>query len=469
MSEAGSGIEGFKSDSAFARFVTGALQAPFRLADVGCAGGLAPGWRAFGDRLSALGFDPDPAAIAALVEREINPAVRYVQGFVGLPAEHPLAVRLRGRAHQHGWVGGRLAYERVRWMKARQAAGLPPLSLEDYLREVVEPQASGAVPFDGYDLDYTAAFEPPAPEVAPSQAPATDLIHLPTCLSEAGFDEVDFIKIDVDGPDFEILRSCAGVLARPSLLGVAIEVSFFGSHDANDNTFHNVDRLMRSHGFDLFGLSVRGYASAALPSPFMDRHASANYQGRPFQGDAVYIRDLASPAQRPLADGLSVDKLLKAAALFALFNLQDQAAEILIAHRERLSGAIDVDAGLDLLTAEVPDSPVEGASYRDWIALFEQEDPRLYDVYSRRAQWMSGLMQAARDAPAKDAGLAEAAARLEDAEVERRRAEDALKAAETRIADLESELRTTRRSRLWRAGESLRGLGGRLGGGGQTD
>jgi hypothetical protein len=450
MSEAGSGIEGLRADSAFARFAAAALAEPFKLVDVGCAGGLAAGWRVFGDRLHALAYDPDAAEIARLSAAESNLNVGYVRGLVGPPSDHPLAVRMRDRLHQHAWVGGRLAYERVRAMKAREAAGLPPETVDDYFRRIAAP--ADAAPRGGFDLDYAAAFEA-APYAGVSDGGDPPMIYLPGHLAQADFLDVDVLKIDVDGPDFDVLRSCAGLLDRPSLLAVSIEVSFFGSHDANDNTFHNVDRLMRQKGFDLFGLSVRGYASAALPSPFLDRHASANYQGRPYQGDALYVRDLASPALRDLAAALSVGKLLKAAALFALFGLQDQAAELLLVHRERLEAVLDVESGLDLLTHEIPDYD-PGVGYREWIAAFERADPQLYDVYGRREAWLAGLMAAARDAPAQAAALEAAQGRANEAEAARRNAEaerDALRA----------ELEAVRRSPLWRAAARLGGHGGR--------
>ena len=99
MSEAGSGIEGMRGDSAFARHVAERLQAePFKLIDIGCAGGVAPGWRTFGAKLAALGFDADAGEVARLNAVESNPQISYVPGYVTLPEGHPLREHL-GRRH----------------------------------------------------------------------------------------------------------------------------------------------------------------------------------------------------------------------------------------------------------------------------------------------------------------------------------------------------------------------------------
>jgi hypothetical protein len=50
-------------------------------------------------------------------------------------------------------------------------------------------------------------------------------------------------------------------LEDAKVLGVGIEVNFFGSEDPQVHTFHNVDRLMKQNGFELFCLSTRPSSS----------------------------------------------------------------------------------------------------------------------------------------------------------------------------------------------------------------
>ena len=112
---------------------------------------------------------------------------------------------------------------------------------------------------------------------------------------DRGIRDLDFIKIDVDGPDFLILRSLERAFQELRVLGVGIEVNFFGSDDPDTHTLHNVDRLMRKSGFDLFSLSSRPYSTAALPARYQHVFPAQTAFGRPLQGDAIYLRDAASP------------------------------------------------------------------------------------------------------------------------------------------------------------------------------
>jgi len=86
---------------------------------------------------------------------------------------------------------------------------------------------------------------------------AEESIVMPAYLDREGIDSLDFLKIDVDGADFEILNSFDEALDRLGVLGVGIEINYFGSASDTDHTFHNVDRFMKARGFELFGLSVR--------------------------------------------------------------------------------------------------------------------------------------------------------------------------------------------------------------------
>ena len=48
---------------------------------------------------------------------------------------------------------------------------------------------------------------------------------------------------------------------------------------------------MRQWGFDLFDLSLRRYSTGALPAPFEYDGPAQTIFGRPYQGDAIYLRD----------------------------------------------------------------------------------------------------------------------------------------------------------------------------------
>jgi hypothetical protein len=463
---AGSGIEGMRDVSRFARYVAEHLKAEqFKLVDVGCAGGVAPGWRQFGDRLAAIGFDANLEEIEKLRASEPNPNLRYVPGFLTLPEDHPLRVHLGRRytdqAYWHMWVDKRLSYDRTEEIRAAKAQGRAPRSIDNYFHDYVLTRDWSPFPQGGFDLDYERAFQSVEPTPQQTAAALKDeapdkQIYLPAYLAATGFNDADFLKIDVDGPDFDILRSANSLMERPGLLAAAIEVSFYGSHDANDNSFHNIDRLMRQKGFDLFGLSVRKYASAALPIRYWDVHPSMTIEGRPVQGDAIYIRDFASRARRAEAAAVSDEKLAKAAAVFSLFTLQDQAAEMLIVHRERLSKLFDVDHALDLLTEEIQPYEPRLLGFRNYEAAFTADDERFYDEYGKKNAWHQRILSLANTAPEeRDAAILERDA----ARAERDEARAALRAEEEALRDAKARAEQARRERdeAWGRAASIEG------------
>jgi hypothetical protein len=129
---------------------------------------------------------------------------------------------------------------------------------------------------------------------------------------------------------------------------------------------------MRKAGFDLFGLTVRTYSNAALPGRYLYAVPAQGHTGRPLQGDALYLRD-------PIADGqqLSLDKLLKLAALFSLAALPDYAVEILLRYRDTLRNAIKIDEAIKMLVKQSGIAP-DGASYEQIIREFEANGSRFY-------------------------------------------------------------------------------------------
>ncbi len=308
----------------------GAALAPdwFTLVDVGCGGELPNAWRAFGLRLRALGLDSDSHETDRLQALETNPQVRY-----------------RGALIEAGAV---VDPERSPW---------PRLAICEWkARHAALPAYFGG--------------EAPAASVQ-----AAETISLPQAIAEAGLDTVDFIKLDVDGPDFGILRTLDGALSALRVLGVGVEVNFIGAGGPNENSFHNMDGWLRGQGFDLFDLSIRRYAMAALPGRTRLDYPAETHIGRPFQGDAVYLRDLCAPQNAALAAKASLGQLLKLAALYSLFGLPDCAAEVLVMFRARLEPQFDVASGLDLLTAEAQAGDGAPVGYERYMQAYAADDP----------------------------------------------------------------------------------------------
>jgi Methyltransferase FkbM domain len=310
---------------------------PFVLVDVGCAGGIAEPWRAFGPSLVAHGYDPDVAACEEAQAREPFPHVRYHARFVGLPESHPMVQR-------------RLA-DGDRWPNTniwgRVTAGYLAAKQHE-----------------------TSAADPAHARVAD---PST-IAGVEELVREERLPTVDFLKVDVDGPDQDVLETARHVLSDRQALGVAVEVNWFGSANPSEPTFHNTDRFMREQGYALFGITVRPYSRTDLPAPFLRELYAETRFGQPYQGDAIYVRDLAAPDQQELAAVYPDEKLIKLACVYELIGLPDCAAEVLNCFRPRLAAFGDTEALLDALT---PPLLGKKLTYRQYIARFE-EVPHLF-------------------------------------------------------------------------------------------
>ena len=247
-------------DSAFTALVADALgTTPFRLLDVGCSGGLDPRWRAFGPRLQAIGIDASRAECARLAKAETLAGVEYVPAFVAGVAGRPVDLE-RGQASPLIMA----IRERLSFMRTREirAARLAKAEIEEQLRH------------NAWEMT----------ELADSTKP----VAVAELLASRGWTEFDYLKIDIDGSDFEVLQTLDGRLKPAGVLGVQLEVNFVGTDAPSEHAFHNTDRFMRKQGYELFRLDVRNYSSRALPARYVWPTPAETLSGRPFQGEAYY-------------------------------------------------------------------------------------------------------------------------------------------------------------------------------------
>ncbi len=336
--------------TAFASFVAGSLQSErFTFIDVGCSGGIDPAWRVFGDRLRALAFDASVDECERLAAEEGHPDIKYLPGFVGLPPDHPFAARVAGKPRFVRNIFPRSSAGR---MAELQQERLKVASLEEKLLHNAWAMTKLADP--------------------------GKVVVVPTVLRDFGWSDVDLIKIDIDGPDFEVLHSFDGQFDALGLLAARLEVNLNGGPDEWENTFHNTDRFMRTRGFELLALDVRNYAMSALPSPFAITSPAQTVTGRPFQAEAFYARDPVGLDWREIGDAMRPEKLAKLAAIFSTWKQPDAAAELLLTFRGKLTDVFNVDIGLELLAGEAQSGAEAAIPLKDYIAAFEAGAPRFY-------------------------------------------------------------------------------------------
>jgi FkbM family methyltransferase len=236
------------------------------------------GWEIFAPRLSIYGFDADADACeeanAELVARKIN------------------------------------------WMEKHIPLALAKNSSESTLYVTKHPMCSSLYP---PNETFIARFEQ-LPELASldfSMEIETSTID-DFCRQE-GITEIDFLQLDVQGAELQVLEGGAEIIAH-STLAIQSEVEFSPIYK-NQPLFSDIDSYVRKQGFALFDLMPAYRLRARSPI------RAANRFGQLLWGEAFYLRDLIS---ENLDIGLKTpEKIIKLACIADLVNFPDYSLELL--------------------------------------------------------------------------------------------------------------------------------------------
>jgi hypothetical protein len=324
----------------------------FTLVDVGCSGGIDPVFSRLGTKLRALGIDASIDEIKRLrVAKNTNQQIHYIDGLVGLAPDHPFCKKLDDQLYVHNNPWNRLSANASTIIRKNKNQYSDHVAkMQDNLWQ--ETRLSGRS------------------------------IVLPDIITEYNFFDVDFLKIDIDGPDFVALQALDGRFEEFGILALCMEVNFCGSTAPTDHTFHNTDRFMRKNGFDLFGLTVRPYSMNSLPSRFQWGSPGPTLRGRPFQGDALYVRDICVQQTNISAICIKPEKIVTSVLLFSLFGLPDCAAEVILTYRNILDNYFDSAVWLNALTQQclqLQDMAPKGIStYEELMEKYNNDDPDFY-------------------------------------------------------------------------------------------
>ena len=140
-----------------------------------------------------------------------------------------------------------------------------------------------------------------------------DVVSLDSFLAVARVGNVDFLDLDTQGSELEILQGAQSSLSKSAAV-LKCEVEFSPLHEGQP-LFGDVDRFLQRFGFMLFDLSRSRYRRATFPPHALTR-------GQLLWGDALYLRDHAWFASR----GEKMP-LFKLALLAAHLGFHDYALE----------------------------------------------------------------------------------------------------------------------------------------------
>jgi len=310
----------------------------FVLMDIGARGGIASTWNPLSGLARFIGFEPDEDECLRLNQEQRG--VEFVPfALASSPGNYPFY--LTELEYCHGFKASNEKF-----------LGRFPNAINNAVKSQVEMKADA----------------------------------LDNIIGRLGINHLDFIKIDTEGSELDILRGSIDSLRSRSTLGLLVEV-WWDPRIKNQPSFSELDSFIRGQGFTFFDLECQRYPRSSLPVGHLKRIPSRIKRGAPVKrvlrnlirkirrkthyvngpayrdfgqmltGDALYFRDpIWDMGQNECAFAWTDESILRLVGLLDLYNYQDFAIEILDFYRDKFKVAIDVDFLLDSL---VP--PVDGA------------------------------------------------------------------------------------------------------------
>jgi len=158
-------------------------------------------------------------------------------------------------------------------------------------------------------------FKDSSPAVEVVRETTVDIVSLDSFLPKSGVNRIDFLDLDTQGSELEILEGATAFLDA-DIVGVRCEVEFSPLYQEQP-LFGDVDAYLRKFGFMLFDLGRIRNRRTNFPPHALTR-------GQLLWGDAVYLRDHAWFSVRS-----AKIPLLKLCLLAAHLQFHDYAMEVL--------------------------------------------------------------------------------------------------------------------------------------------
>ncbi len=280
----------------------GYLREPFVLLDVGVQGGEHRRWRHLGAHLVVHGFDAIREAADKLARK-------------GLPNRH------------YHW-----------------------LAVGDEDRE-------GELYFNPGDPRSSSLYRPGAERIGQYAAEPlrVRVRRLDTLRAEGVIPAADFLKVDVEGGEKDVLLGARGLLAG-GILAVESETNFNASPTYPRTHFCTLQEILLEHrmlvfdvNFDRIPREAFQRALAASGRRPVGDHWSV---GKPSTLNVLFCRDPSSERDDVFGEAradLSPDQLVKLAIIFELHGLNDIAVDLVERCRGELGARFDADEAIGLL------------------------------------------------------------------------------------------------------------------------
>jgi FkbM family methyltransferase len=299
----------FNRDARFTSWVVAGdlLRKPFVVIDVGVQGGESPRWSVLGDQLVLHGFD----AIEEVIEE----------------------LRSRNAHRPNRWF---------HWIAAGNEDGE-----REFFFNRADPYSSSMYP-QGAERYGPLRLE---------EARRIRVSRLDTLLAERTIPPADFLKIDVEGFEQDVLSGARRLLGS-GVLAVETESNFGVSPQYPKSHLGTLQELLLQHKLLVFDLSFNRVPRARFQQA-LERKGLAPVRDNASVGkiatlNVLFCRDLINEEDAPenyaaARQSVSADQIIKMMIILELYGLNDIAVDTAERFRTQLGGLIDVDHAIALL------------------------------------------------------------------------------------------------------------------------
>ncbi len=187
-------------------------------------------------------------------------------------------------------------------------------------------------------------------------------------MRSGGIGAVDFIKLDTQGTELEILKGARKTLN--SALGLTTEFAFNPFYE-KETTFTDIDRFLRPLGFSLFNLPTFRYARNEL-SPYQGEKLPHHTEtGQICWGEALYLRDAVDDIRKGKGKLWNYLRILKLASVMEIFSLEDCAMELISVAAKK--GYFKNSDKLKMIRLLVPKINGKEYTYKNYIKRIKKE------------------------------------------------------------------------------------------------
>jgi len=278
------------------------LNSPFVLVDLGVRGGIHSRWWHLRDQIEVHGVDAAEEAIAPLA-----------------------AARRENHRYYTAALGNEEGMTTLFVPSIAEAASLIPRELSpDQRRMMIDPG-----------------------NMADARKRTVPITRLDTLMAANSVHRADFLKLDCEGMEPEILKGARHFLATGGVLGVESETSLSVIAESRQSHLSAVFEQLIPHGFQFADVAAQRipYASFVERARALGRRrAIATTVSRPATLNALFFRELtAAPG------AVSTDMILKSAIILELYGMNDVAHDLLMFFRGRFPPDFPIDEAADRL------------------------------------------------------------------------------------------------------------------------